>query len=100
MSDKATRENAGLFFRDVEMPGGWSHNLQSTLKRINLYYNGKFETGERDNRGFKKFFYNITKPSCDVAEKFIDLDTKDIILYHESSDNEWPVWMMMQDLKR
>lgn len=82
------------------MPGGYSWSQPETIKRVDLYYNGKFETGEFDRRNRKKFFYNVTKPPCDIARKFIDLDTKDIILFHQMAGQEWKVWLMQHELKQ
>ena len=82
------------------MPGGYSWDHVDTLKRIDLYYNSRFESGQYDSHGFRKYFYNITKPAIDIASKFVDLDTKDFILTHEFPDQEWIVWVMMHDLKQ
>src|SRR3990167_5402242 len=91
--------NLSCFYNDVRMPGDYVFNHVNTLKKIELSYNSKFEKGDKDSRGFKKYFYNINKPACDIATKFVDLDTKDIILRHELPDQEWKVWVMMHDLK-
>ena len=93
------RRNISDYYLGVEMPGGYSFNTPETLKKVNLYYNGKFETGEKDSRGLKKFFFNIVRPACDIATKFIDLDTKDILLYSPYADQEWRVWVMQHDLR-
>ena len=93
------REAISMYRQPVEMPGGYMFNQAETLKRIDLYYNSKFESGQYDTRGFRKFFYNIIKPACDIASKFVDLDTKDIILIPEKSDDELRVWLMQKDLK-
>lgn len=100
MEDKYIRNNIGTFYGDVEMPGGYSFNHVGTLRRIDLYYNGKFESGEFDDRGNKKFFFNIVKPACDVASKFTDIDTKDVVLYPTIPENHWEVWLMQHDLKQ
>ena len=87
------------FYSEVRMPGGYTFSHVNVLEQIERNYNSIFEKGDKDTRGFKKYFYNITKPACDIATKFIDLDTKDIILRHQLSDQEWKVWVMMHDLK-
>jgi hypothetical protein len=102
ISEKATRANIASYYDPVPMPGGYDFDHVRTISRIDLYYNGKFESGEYDNQGFRKYFYNVSKPACDVATKFIDLDTKDITLYPENdlnSDFSWQVWLMQRDLK-
>ena len=98
-TDSDTRKNIRLFYSDVTMPGGYAFNHPGTIKRTDNYYNGKFESGEFDSKGFKKFFYNITKPACDIATKFVDLDTKDILLISEKADQELKVWAMQKDLR-
>src|SRR3990167_6089073 len=95
-----TRDNINLFYTPVEMPGGYSFNHPETIKLIDLYYNDQFKSGKYDSRGFRKFFFNIVKPACDVATKFIDLDTKDIILISEGSGMEEKVFIMQRDLKQ
>ena len=94
------RENLQMFHQGVEMSGGYEFDQQATLKRIDLYYNGKFESGLHDSQGFRKFFYNITKPACDIATKFVDLDTKDIMLVSERAGDEYKIWVMQRDLKQ
>lgn len=97
---KAVRSNINVFYRSVEMPGGWHFDHLKTLKLIELMYNSKFESGEFDNKGFKKFFFNIVKPACDIASKYIDLDTKDINLISEKSNEDLKVWLLSHDLKQ
>lgn len=93
-------DNLATYWDDVKMPGDYSWSHTKTLQRIDQYYNSKFEDGkDKDSRGYHKFFYNINKPACDIATKFVDLDTKDIILNHQLPDQEWKVWVMMHDLK-
>lgn len=82
------------------MPGGYRHNLPDTLRLIDLYYNSQYKTGKFDALGFRKFFYNIVKPACDIATKFVDLDTKDIILTPEDGDAELQVWFLQKKLKQ
>lgn len=88
------------FYQNVEMPGGWSFNQPQTLKMIDLYYNSQFKTGRYDIKGFRKFFYNIVKPVCDIATKFIDLDTRDIMLVPEMGGDELKVFLMQKRLKQ
>lgn len=76
------------------MPGGYMWNHVDTLKKIESYYYSHFLTGDTDPQGFRKYFFNICKPACDIATKFIDLDTKDIQLLPIGRGNEMPVWAM------
>jgi len=88
------------FYREIEMPGGWMFNQQETLKTIDLYLNSKFKTGSTDSRGFKKLFYNIVRPACDIATKFIDLDVSNITLVPTRGDDEEKVWLLQRKLKQ
>lgn len=70
------RKSIQKMYSSVEMPGGWKFNHISTLKTIDLFYMSKYATGDYDDQGFYKLFYNIGKPTCDVASKFIDIDVQ------------------------
>jgi hypothetical protein len=98
--DTSHRKLVGNFYKDVEMPGLWKHNLPDTLKMIDLYYNSQYKTGRYDPQGFRKFFYNIVKPACDIATKFIDLDTSNITLQPEMGGNELRIFLMQHRLKQ
>ena len=99
-SEQKTRSNIQQFYTKIDMPGGYGFDHVETLKTIDLYYNSKYKTGEYDSLGFRKFFYNIVKPACDIATKFIDLDTKDIILIPEHNDDEFKIFIMNRMLKQ
>jgi len=88
------------FNQSIEMPGGWSFNQADTLKTIDLYLNSKFKTGSNDSKGFRKLFFNIVRPACDIATKFIDIDTANILLVPNGGKvgNELRVWFMQRRL--
>lgn len=88
------------FYSTVDMPGGYEFDHVETLKTIELYYNSQFKNGDKDEDGLPKYFFNIVKPACDVAEKMTDLDTKDIRLIPEKPDDERTLWLMQRDLKQ
>lgn len=93
------RSNLQFFYKPVMMAGGYEFNHVNTLRRINLYHDSQFETGPVDGLGFYKYFYNIVKPACDVATKFVDLDTKDIIFISERPGEDYKIWMMQKDFR-
>lgn len=92
-------KNIDIFFSPILMPGDYRFDHVRTLKKIDLYYNSQYESGLYDSSGFKKLFYNIIKPAIDIAVKFIDLDTKDILLIPSKPETEKRVWLMQRDLK-
>ena len=100
MTDEYARKLIGSWYDDVEMPGGWYFNEPEMLKTIDLYYNSKYKTGQFDPQGYRKFFYNIVKPVCDIATKFVDLDTRDILLTPEHNNDELRVFLMQRRLKQ
>lgn len=89
------------YYQPVKMPGGYTHDIVDTLKFNYLYYNGRYSTGSYDAQGYYKFFFNIVKPTCDIATKFVDLDTKDVLLLPEggSDSNAMYTWLMERDLR-
>lgn len=76
-----------------------SFSQSETLDLIDLYYNSKFQTGNRDAEGQRKYFLNICKFRADVASKMIDLDTKDFIFVPEDSSSQWPSWFLGKEFK-
>jgi len=83
----------------VEVVPGFKFNQKKTIERIYLYYNSKYETGEFDNQGDKKYFYNIVRTPCNIATKAIDFDTKDIKVLTAEGGNPRKTWYFERDLK-
>lgn len=100
MEDTNIRRNLKTFYDPIKMPGGWTFDHVKQIETNNLYYAGKYKSGQYDDQGFRKFFYNIVKPSCDIAYKFIDLNVKDIITSPKRAGDEWPVFFMQRRLKQ
>ena len=94
------RENIKKFYKDVPMPGGYDWNHVETLRMIDLYYNSRYSSGKYDSSGFRKFFYNIVKPTCDIATKFVDIDTKNIFLVPTKGGHELKVHLLQLKLKQ
>lgn len=99
-TEQTARKNIESFYDSFDMPGGYSFNHVERLQTIDLYYNSQFKTGNIDELGLRKFFFNIVKPASDIATKFIDLDTKDIILNPDKPEDELRVWIMQKKLKQ
>lgn len=99
MNESSAREGLSAYYRPVEMPGGYRHDVSATLRKVELYYNSQFESGPRDSLGRRKFFYNVVRPACDVATKYVDLDTKDVVLYSRTPGADFRVWLMQRELR-
>lgn len=80
------------------VPGLW-FNQYENLQDIYFYYNSKFRSGELDEDGDRKYFYNITKNPCKVFSKAIDFDTKNIRLLTVGGGDPNKTWFMERDLK-
>jgi hypothetical protein len=78
----------GLFFNQYE-----------TIQKIFFYYNSKFQSGEIDEDGDKKYFLNIVKNPCKVFSKAIDFDTKNIRMLTAGGGDPLKTWFMERDLK-
>lgn len=100
LTDDYHRKLIAGYWDNVEMPGGWSFNQPEELKTIDLYYNSKYKTGQYDSQGFRKFFDNRVTPACDIATKFIDIDTGNINLHAEHARDELRVFLMQRRLKQ
>lgn len=75
------------------------YNAYDLLLKIYFYYNSKFQTGEVDVDGDRKFFYNIVKNPCMIFSKAIDFDTKNIRMLTAGGGDPLKTWFMERDLK-
>jgi len=70
-----------------------------TINTIHFYWNSKFQTGDTDDEGDKKYFQNESKKPCRTFTKAIDFDTKDIKLLTTGGGDPLKTWFMERDLK-
>lgn len=85
--------------KQVQIMPGLYFNQYDTIKQIYFHYNSKFETGEIDEDGDRKYFKNINRNPCKVYTKSIDFDTKDIRLLTVDGADTLKTWLMERDLK-
>lgn len=84
---------------EIEIIDGLKFNQADTIKKIIYYYNSKFLTGNYDDQGDRKYFYNIVKNPCDVATKAIDFDTKNVNILTAEGGTPLKTWLFERDLK-
>ena len=89
-------------YKPVEMPGGFKFDPVEQLKSNARSQSSVFKTGKYDNKGFRKFYFQVIKPAKDVARKFIDIDTKDYILepVGTSKRNMMRVWFKQRKFRK
>ncbi len=83
----------------IQIIPGLYFNQRDTLYKVLFYYNSKFSTGDVDDDGDKKYFFNINKSPCFVYTKSIDFDTKNIKLLTADGGDSLKTWFMERDLK-
>ena len=83
----------------INIVDGYSFNQYQTIKKIHLYYNSRFVSGELDSNGRKKIFFNVVKSPCKVASRFLNFDTKDIRLISNTKDSEMATFLLEKELK-
>ena len=71
-------QNITEFDLPVQITKGYDFNQKDNIKKLELYRASRFESGQVDSQGNKKFFFNIVNPQCGNSTKNIDIDRKDI----------------------
>lgn len=85
--------------KQVQIVPGLYFNQYETLQKIFFYYNSKFQSGDIDADGDRKYFQNIVKNPCKVYSKAIDFDTKNIRMITAGGGDPLKTWFMERDLK-
>jgi hypothetical protein len=80
-------------------PEGYFHNQGDTIALIDLYYNSKFESGEKDKNKQRKLFMNVGKFRTDVSAKQIDLDMKDGKFIPDDYADPWTAIFLQKEFK-
>jgi len=85
--------------QNIQIVEGFYFNQRATIEQIYLYYNSKFETGDIDDEGMRKYFFNIVRNPCKVTTKAIDFDTKHIKIQTAAGGEPLRTWFFERDLK-
>lgn len=84
--------------RPIEIVPGLQWNQYETVKRIYLYTHGHFETGDTDEQGNPKYFYDLVTYRADQAKKNVDFDTKDVYIKSEGGETNYlKSWMLRKE---
>ncbi len=99
ISSQIKAEVQNYIWKPVEIaPDVW-FSAYNTIKTAIQYYLSYFESGEYDNEGFKKYFYNIVRNPCLLMQKMINFDTKDIRFLTDLGGREIETWLMERDFR-
>ncbi len=85
--------------KQIQIVPGLFYNQYETLLNNYFSYNSKFRTGQIDEEGDRKYYYNVNKNPCLVYTKAIDFDTKNIKLLTVEGGDSLKTWFMERDLK-
>ncbi len=92
-------ENQQFLYNYIAPVPGYSFNQYVTIKRIYLYLQNKYENASQF-LGRDKLFFDIITPPCEVAEKMLNVDTKNIKLIPiNDPKNYFPVYLLEKELK-
>lgn len=72
------RQNENYNNGHITLIDGLTFSQWQTLKKIEFYSNSKYLTGDKDELGRDKPFYNIVNYRVNVAVRATDIDVKDI----------------------
>lgn len=85
--------------KQISIVPGLFYNQYDIIQKNYFYYLSKFQTGEVDIDGDRKYFNNINKNPCKVFSKSIDFDTKNIRMLTTGGGDPLKTWFMERDLK-
>lgn len=92
------KETQDYRYLPVTIVPGFFFDQWALINTIFFYYNSKFQTGDTDDEGDKKYFYNVVKNPCKIFSKSIDWDTKNIKLLTTGGGDPHKTWFMQRDL--
>lgn len=72
------RKEIEQYKKSIKLEEGYLFNMYDLLRKINLYVNSKFESGQYDRQGRRKFFHNIGLFRRDTTKTILDIDPKNI----------------------
>lgn len=83
----------------IEIVSRYFHRQYDTVDKIIRLYNSKFEKGELDSEGFRKYFYNIVRNPCTVSTKAVAFDVSDIQVTAAPGSSYRKAWIADRDFK-
>ena len=85
--------------KDIFIVPALGFKQKTTIEQIYRYLGSKYETGEIDADGDKKYFFNIVRSPSRTTTKAIDFDTKDVRILTASGGNPKQTWFFERDFR-
>jgi len=99
IKNQIKKEVTGFKNLEINITDNYSFNHYETLNLINLYLNSRYKKGNKDDEGFRKFFFNVVNKAWRIAAKATDIDTKHIKFETEAGQSYYPVWLLEKDFQ-
>jgi hypothetical protein len=96
---KINREVEDFKSKTISIVPGLYFNQYDTLVETHFAWNSKFQTGDIDDEGDRKFYRNVVRNPAKVGSKAVDFDTKNIRLLTVGGGDPIKTWFMERDLK-
>lgn len=82
----------------VSLVNGLTHNAKEVLSTIEFYSNNQYKSGNTDELGREKPFYNVGNYRVTIAKVGTDVDIKDIKYEPDSLDDSVPTMLVNREL--
>ena len=86
--------------KPIRITPEYEFNQKQTIENNIRLFNSRFEKGQYDSQGFRKYFFNIVRNPCYVSSKAVNFDTKDIMVMPAGGQDPAYSWIMDRDLKQ
>lgn len=96
---KVEQEITNYLSGEIDITPDISFNQYDTIKRIMLFQNCQYPTGNKDSLGKYKYYLDIISSRVDTEVKNIDLDTKDIFLWTDKPEQATKVFLANSELR-
>lgn len=98
--NRIQEEVSDYLTKSIHITNHYEFNQERVIEDVIRLYNSKFEKGEYDRQGFKKYFFNIVRNPCYVSSKAVQFQTKDFMVLPSGGQNPMYSWIMDKDLKQ
>lgn len=82
----------------IQILDGLTFRQSKVIRTIEFYSNDRYESGQLDELGREKPFYNILNGMCDVEDAAKDIDTKDINITSDDGQHYTESFLMTKDV--